>query len=70
MKEFEERRKEVKEKVLAPYLQFEEVYKVCISDKYKSADKDLKEKIGSIEAEQKNWFYNIWKNGGENRIKL
>lgn len=52
-KSFEEQRKAVKEKVLAPYMQFEEVYKECISDKYKQADNDLKEKIGAIEIEQK-----------------
>ena len=53
LEQFEAQRKAVKEKVLAPYMQFEEVYKVCISDKYKSADKDLKEKIDAIEVEQK-----------------
>lgn len=53
LEEFEAQRKAVKEKVLAPYMQFEEVYKACISDKYKLADKDLKEKIDAIEVEQK-----------------
>lgn len=55
-KEFEEletQRKDVKEKVLAPYNKFETVYKECVSEKYKSADKALKEKIDSIEIEQK-----------------
>lgn len=55
-KEFEEletQRKDVKEKVLAPYNRFETVYKECVSEKYKSADKALKEKIDSIEIEQK-----------------
>lgn len=55
-KEFEElenQRKKVKEEILAPYMKFEEVYKQCVSDKYKSADIELKNKIGSIEAEQK-----------------
>lgn len=51
--QFESQRKTVKEKVLAPYMQFEEVYRECISEKYKSADKDLKEKIDAIEVEQK-----------------
>ena len=51
--QYEAQRKVVKEKILAPYMQFEEVYKVCIADKYKSADKDLKEKIDAIEVEQK-----------------
>lgn len=52
-KEFETRRKEIKEKVLAPYKQFEEIYKECISDKYKSADNELKQKIDNIEKELK-----------------
>lgn len=53
LQEFETQRKMVKEKILSPYMQFEEVYKECISEKYKSADKDLKEKIDAIEAQQK-----------------
>lgn len=50
---FETQRKNVKEKVLAPYMKFEEIYKECISEKYKSADRDLKEKIETIEEQQK-----------------
>lgn len=53
LQEFETQRKNVKEKVLAPYMQFEQLYKECISEKYKSADKDLKEKIEAIEQQQK-----------------
>lgn len=53
LEKFEAQRKAVKEKVLAPYMQFEEVYKMCISDKFKEADKDLKIKIDEIEIEQK-----------------
>ena len=53
LQEFETQRKNVKEKVLAPYMQFEQIYKECISEKYKSADKDLKEKIEAIEQQQK-----------------
>lgn len=53
LQEFETQRKNVKEKVLAPYMKFEEIYKECISEKYKSADKDLKEKIEAIEEQQK-----------------
>lgn len=53
LEEFERQRKAVKEQVLAPYMQFEEIYKECISDKYKLADKDLKAKIDNIENEQK-----------------
>lgn len=52
-KELETQRKMVKEKVLAPYQQFEEVYKTYVSDKYKSADNELKIKIDEIETEQK-----------------
>ena len=40
LEEFEKKRKSVKEKILTPYMQFEEVYKVCISEKYKTADRD------------------------------
>ena len=52
-KEFETRRKEIKEKILAPYMQFEEVYKECISNKFKSADNELKQKIDSVENDLK-----------------
>lgn len=53
-KEVENQRKIVKEQILAPYMQFEEIYKIYISDKYKSADNDLKAKIDSTENELKN----------------
>lgn len=52
-KDFETKRKEVKEKVLAPYMQFENVYKECISDKFKNADSELNQKIDSVENELK-----------------
>lgn len=52
-KELEAQRKTVKEKVLAPYQAFEEVYKSYVSDKYKQADADLKAKIDEVENEQK-----------------
>lgn len=52
-KELENKRKMVKEKVLTPYQAFEEVYKTCVSDKYKQADADLKNKIDEVETEQK-----------------
>lgn len=52
-KELEEQRKFVKEQVLAPYMQFEEVYKQYVSDKYKSADTELKSKVDNIENELK-----------------
>lgn len=51
--EFETKRKEVKEKVFAPYNEFEKVYKECISDKYKKADTELKTKIDDVENELK-----------------
>ena len=49
----EEQRKTVKEQILAPYMQFEEVYKTYVSNKYKEADIDLKQKIDSTENELK-----------------
>lgn len=52
-KEVEQQRKNVKEQVLAPYIKFEEIYKTYISDKYKSADSNLKLKIDTIENELK-----------------
>lgn len=52
-KNLEEQRKTVKEQILAPYMQFEEVYKTYISNKYKEADIDLKQKIDSTENELK-----------------
>lgn len=53
-KEVETQRKMVKEQILAPYTKFEEIYKTYISDKYKSADIDLKNKIDTVENELKN----------------
>jgi len=52
-KEVEQQRKAVKEQVLAPYMQFESIYKEYISDKYKSADIDLKQKVDIVESELK-----------------
>lgn len=52
-KEVEQQRKLVKEQILAPYMKFEDVYKQYISDKYKSADSDLKTKIDLTENEFK-----------------
>lgn len=52
-KDLEIQRKLVKEQVLAPYMQFEEIYKQCVSDKYKNADIELKNKVDSIENELK-----------------
>lgn len=52
-KELETQRKYVKEKILAPYNQFEETYKEYVSIKYKTADETLKNKINEVEQEQK-----------------
>ena len=52
-KAWEDKRKEVKTAVMTPYEQFEAVYKDCISDSYKAADKDLKQKIDEVEQELK-----------------
>lgn len=48
-KVLEEQRKAVKKAVLDPYNRFEAVYKECVSNKYKDADADLKEKINVVE---------------------
>lgn len=52
-KAWEEKRKEVKQAVMTPYEKFEEVYNDCISNSYKAADKDLKQKIDEVEQELK-----------------
>lgn len=53
LKDFEDRRKQVKTEVMKPYEDFEKIYKECISDKYKKADLDLKAKVDSVENELK-----------------
>ena len=52
-KEFEDKRKQVKSEIMKPYEEFESIYKECISDKYKTADVELKNKIDSVENELK-----------------
>ncbi len=52
-REVEQQRKVVKEKIMAPYMEFDNVYKEYISDKYKSADIDLKQKVDIVENELK-----------------
>lgn len=47
--ELETARKNVKNEIMRPYLDFEKIYKEKISDKYKKADKFFKEKIEEIE---------------------
>ena len=48
-KDWEDKRKEVKNAVMTPYEEFETVYKDCISDIFKKADTELKGKIDSVE---------------------
>lgn len=52
-KTLEEQRKQVKTAVLKPYEDFEESYKKYISNKFKSADTDLKSKIDEVESKLK-----------------
>ena len=47
--ELEKRRKEIKKQILAPYEQFEGVYKECAGDLYASADRELAAKIKEVE---------------------
>lgn len=47
--DLEQRRKDVKSAILAPYNQFENVYNECVGDRYKNADKELKSRIAKIE---------------------
>lgn len=47
--EYEDRRKLVKQHILAPYNEFEAQYKLYIADKYEKADNVLKLKIGTFE---------------------
>ena len=51
--DLEERRKEVKKAVLGPYEAFEAIYRKCVSNKFKSADLALKNKIDDVEREIK-----------------
>lgn len=46
---YENARKEIKTKVLAPYNYFEDLYKKNVSDQFKEADQKLAEKIGQVE---------------------
>ena len=47
--ELEEQRKAVKAAVLDPYNRFEAIYRECVSDAFKRADADLKQKINDTE---------------------
>lgn len=53
LKEFEIKRKEVKEQVLKPYNDFENIYKEYISDKFRNADLILKGRIEVVENQLK-----------------
>lgn len=46
---FEEKRKAVKNAVLKPYEEFEEVYKECVINAFKRADEELKRRITVVE---------------------
>lgn len=50
---FEARRREVKEQILAPYNEFERVYKECVREPFSYADSKLQEKIYNVEQELK-----------------
>jgi hypothetical protein len=53
-KELEARRKEVKSKIMAPYDQFEAVYRDCVTNVYAPADTELKSRIDEVEDAVKN----------------
>lgn len=61
-KDLESQRKYVKESILKPYSDFEEVYKTYISEPFKTADSQLKEKIDNVEDKLKQ--------EKENKIKI
>ena len=48
-KDWEAKRGEVKRAIMSPYEQFEAVYKDCITDVFKKADTELKDKIAEVE---------------------
>ena len=51
--QWENQRMEIKTAIHAPYEQFNAVYKECVSDVFKNADEQLKDKIDSVENELK-----------------
>lgn len=51
--ELETQRKQVKQAIMAKYDEFEEIYKENVSNLYKDADAQLKEKIDDVECELK-----------------
>ena len=52
--DYENRRKEVKAQILAPYEAFDKIYKECITEPFKTADTQLAKKIGDVETGLKN----------------
>lgn len=48
--ELEDKRKSAKSAVMAPYMEFEAVYKECVTEPFHKADEDLKQKISTVEA--------------------
>lgn len=48
-KDLEDRRKAVKNEIMAPYNAFEAVYKECVSDVFGPADKQLAQRIAEVE---------------------
>lgn len=61
--ELETQRKQVKQAIMSKYDEFEEIYKENVSNLYKQADQELKEKIDSVEnslkEEKKNELYDF-----------
>lgn len=51
--ELEEQRKQVKNAIMSKYDEFNEIYVKCVSNLYKDADSQLKEKIDNVESELK-----------------
>lgn len=52
-KMLEERRKQVKQAISQPYMEFETIYNELVKEKLANADNELKEKISVIEEQQK-----------------
>lgn len=61
--ELETQRKQVKQAIMSKYDEFEEIYKENVSNLYKQADQELKEKIDNVESslkeEKKNELYDF-----------
>lgn len=51
--EAETQRKAVKQAIMQPYIDFETVYKECISEPFRRADADLRGKVVAVEGEMK-----------------